>query len=131
MWNKTMYYSRPASGCCRPNHFRAKEGAAVNDSIPANIRKTEEEIVIEMALPSYEKTEIAVKIEEQELIVSTMPREDQTSYSRQEFKKSRLKRVFRIPDSVMKDSVEAKFENGILTLTLRKKSAEKTAINII
>lgn len=100
-------------------------------SIPANIQKSSESIRIQLALPGYEKSEINVKVEQSDLIVSTQPSTDSTKYARKEFGKQTLKRVFRLPSSVLQDQIEAKFEQGILNILLRKESKNQSQINIL
>ncbi|MEO6691077.1 MAG: Hsp20/alpha crystallin family protein [Saprospiraceae bacterium] len=99
--------------------------------IPANIQKNENEIIIHLSLAGYDKSEVSIKLENQDLIISTHIQEKMNTYLKQEFKKMNLKRVFRLPDSVVKDSIEAKFDNGVLKIILKKVSQEKTSINII
>jgi len=103
----------------------------MTESIPANIRKSQEEIFIELALPAYDKNEISVKLEAQTLTVTTEPKEEQMAYNRQEFRKMRLKRTFRIPENIQTENIGARFENGILTLTLGVKKPAQHEINIL
>lgn len=128
MWTKTMHRTHPRF-CNTMNQFKTEQ--YVENTIPTNIQKSKEEIVLQLALPAYDKSEISIKLENQELIIRTNPQEDLDQYNRQEFKKTKLKRVFRIPESVLMDEIQAKFENGILKLTLKKVQTEKTNINIL
>lgn len=131
MWNKTFCYNKPGYNRCYRPGFQFKSGGPMVESIPANIQKNAEEIILALSLPSYDKSEINVKLEDQELTVSTNPQGEPITYNHQEFKKAKLKRVFRVPSSVIQESIEAKFENGILTVILRKKPVEQTNINIL
>ena len=131
MWNKTSCYSRPGYNRFYRPDFQFKTGGQMVDSIPANIQKNSGEIILALSLPSYDKSEISVKLEDQELTVSTNPQGEPVSYTHQEFKKAKLKRVFRVPSSVIQESIEAKFENGILTIILRKKPVEQSNINTL
>ncbi|NOT37004.1 MAG: Hsp20/alpha crystallin family protein [Saprospiraceae bacterium] len=128
MWTKTMYQSKPNS-CRTPYNFRPE--VLISDTIPANIQKNAESFVIELSLPAYEKSEINVKIENNDLVVSTTVTEDKNNYKSKEFKKSNLKRVFRLPTSVNKDEIQASFTQGILTLTLKKLANNHAKINIL
>ncbi|MEP7196685.1 MAG: Hsp20/alpha crystallin family protein [Saprospiraceae bacterium] len=128
MWTNTMHRNRMRN--C--NSFRdCRTDQDINKSIPTNIQKSKEEIVLLMSLPAYDRSEIEIKLENNELIISTNPKEDSSKFNHQEFKKTTLRRVFRIPQSVIMDEIQAKFEAGILKVTLKKVQTEKTNINII
>ncbi len=129
MWTKTMYQQQKPN-FCRPNNFK---NVTIDSSlgIPANIKKTEDEIELILALPAFEKSEISIKIVDQDLVVTTTPKEDENSYIRQEFKKKSLKRVFRLPANMDKEQISAKHENGILTIQLKKTVTDQKNIQII
>ncbi len=118
-----------------PNNCRTSYNCNVNysemNSIPANIKKSTEEIIIQLSLAGYDRSEVNVKLEENDLVISTLPNQDPQKYVRKEFVKSNLKRVFRLPSTVLKDEIAAKFENGILTLTLKKENKSQSSINIL
>jgi HSP20 family protein len=45
---------------------------------------------------------------------------EDTNYSRREFNLTSFKRSFSLPESVNKDSISAKYENGLLHITIPK-----------
>ncbi|MCC6815047.1 MAG: Hsp20/alpha crystallin family protein [Saprospiraceae bacterium] len=128
MWTKTMYRNRPNT--CNYS-YHSVNTPRTSESIAANIQKNPESIIIDLALPGYERTEINVKIEEAELVISTQVSDEAVSYNRKEFQKANLKRVFKLPANINKEEIEAKLEQGILKITLNKIKNNKTQINIL
>jgi HSP20 family protein len=81
------------------------------------------EIVAE--IPGLEKEEVSVDVEENLLIISgqkskTISEDDKKTYIRKELKHSSFKRAFVLSDLFDKDNPSAKFENGLLTVTVKK-----------
>ena len=81
------------------------------------------EIVAE--IPGLAKEEVSVEIEENLLIISGQKTKDvkensNKTYIRRELKHSSFKRAFVLSDLFDKDDPEARFENGLLTVTVNK-----------
>ena len=66
MWTKTMHQNRPPSCRTFRDHSVENEFAI---GIPANIQKNENEIIIHLALAGYDKSEVSIKLENQDSIV--------------------------------------------------------------
>lgn len=99
----------------------------------ANIRETEASFVIELAAPSLQKSDFDIKIEQALLTVSANKIEGEAKqYKSQEFNFSSFKRSFRLGKNVDIERIEARYENGILSIELPKKeqAQEKTTRNI-
>jgi len=82
------------------------------------------EVVAE--IPGLDRDEVGVEIEENLLIISgqktkTVNDSDtKRTYIRKELKHSSFKRAFVLSDVFDKDTPSAKFENGLLTVTVKK-----------
>lgn len=81
------------------------------------------EIIAE--IPGLTKNEVSVEIEDNLLIISgqkVKSAEDEVgrTYIRKELKHSSFKRTFALSDLFDKESPEAKFENGLLTVKIKK-----------
>jgi len=106
-------------------------------SLPAsNIAETDREFNIEMALPGVDKKNIKITHENGFLTVSVEKPEDKESdenYTRQEFDYSGTSRTFKTSDKIDSGNIAAKYENGILRLTLPKKEeyANKPAQSVV
>jgi HSP20 family protein len=86
------------------------------------------EALIEAELPGMTKDEIKIKVNDDVLTISGEKRktsEDDKVYLKRELKRSSFSRSFRFSEDYDLKSVEAKFENGILTLSVKKKNYEE------
>ena len=102
----------------------------------ANVREDEKSYSLELALPGFSKEEITIKFEEDVLTVTAghQPKEDEKGpkYTWNEFGyKSKYERSFQLPETLDADNIGAKFENGILLITLPKKEAQPSAVKEI
>jgi len=99
---------------------------------PVNVNETEKSFEIEVAAPGLSRKDFNVTVDKGILTISSEKKEEKETkekdYTRQEFSYSSFSRSFALPDSVKEDDVNARYEDGILKLTLVKKSlqAEKT-----
>jgi HSP20 family protein len=86
------------------------------------------EALIEAEIPGMTKDEIKIKVNDDILTISGEKRktsEDGKIYLKRELKRSSFSRSFRFSDDYDLRSVDAKFENGILTLSVKKKNYEE------
>jgi len=99
------------------------------ESIPAiNVKETDKSFEIEMAVPGMEKKDINVEVEKNVLTISSEIKEEkkeaQDNYSRREFHFNSFKRSFNIPEEADVQKIEAKQENGVLSIKIQKKEAK-------
>ena len=97
-----------------------------NTSVPAvNIKDNEEDFELELAVPGVKKDDFTVEVDNDVLTISSeMKSENEDvkgNYTRKEFSYSSFKRAFTLPDTVDGSKIDAKYEDGILKLTLPKK----------
>lgn len=90
-----------------------------------NIHETEKMFLLDFKVPGFEKENFKITLENEILSVSAeFKKEENTvekNFSRREFVMSSFKRTFTIPEMVNPEAMEAKYENGILTIVLPKK----------
>ncbi len=90
-----------------------------------NIIEEKDKYILELAAPGLNKEDIDIKLEDKELIISSKAdkndEEIQENFVRIEYNYDVFKRVFTIPETVDTKSIDAKYKNGVLTLTLNKK----------
>ena len=101
-------------------------------NIPSvNIIESENNFSIELAAPGLSKEDFNVSIDKDELLISANKETNSSEtaedkkYTRREYSYASFTRRFRIPEIVEKDGIEAKYENGILYLTLNKTDEAK------
>ena len=90
----------------------------------ANIVEKGKEFKIDLSIPGMKKEEIHVKVEDDMLTITgehkEENREEKNNFTRKEFHYGSFKRSFRLPSEVKEDSIEAKFDNGLLMLKIPK-----------
>lgn len=96
-----------------------------------DFEKTEKEYTVLVDVPGLTKKEISINIEEGCMTISAerKPREKKegVEYLASERSYRRFERKFRLPEDVDFEKVDAKVENGVLTLNLGRTKAEKSA----
>ena len=97
-----------------------------NTAAPAvNIKDTEKSFELELAVPGVKKDDFTIEVDHDVLTISSeVTRENEESqeqYTRREFSYAAFKRAFTLPETVDSTKIDARYENGILTLTLPKK----------
>ena len=118
--------------------FISPEMTFRRESIPAvNVRETEKEFFLDMAIPGLKKEDIHIEVDEDMLSISAEMKEEKKdekdNYSRREFHFNSFKRSFNIPEDADGSSIEAKQENGVLNIRIPKKAVKpglKKVINI-
>lgn len=92
-------------------------------SLKADIFFEGDELVIEAELPGFNKDEIAVKFQDNQLTISAQRKEEKEekadNYIRRERNVSQVCRTF-VVENLNPDQVQATFENGLLRLTAPK-----------
>lgn len=100
-----------------------------NSSSPSiNILENEKEFIVEVAAPGMTKEDFTVKIDDDNNLVIAVEKkveseehDEDTCYLRREFSYSHFQRRMILPDTVDRDKIGAKAENGILTISIPKR----------
>jgi HSP20 family protein len=100
-----------------------------NDFVPVNIRETKEGYVLDVVAPGLEKSDFKVSLDKNVLTVSaerkTESRQEEEKTVRREFSFRSFSRSFRLDEGIDATAIRAKYENGILQLTLPKRDELK------
>lgn len=99
-------------------------------TLPAvNIKETNDQYVLELAIPGMKKSDFSIEVDNKVLSISTeVKTENQLNdehYTRREFGYSSFKRTFTLPDTVESEHVNANYTDGILLVTLPKREEAK------
>ena len=93
-----------------------------------DISETENEFEVSVALPGMKKEDINVDLENGRLSISGERKfeneENGKNFHRVESSFGSFNRSFQLPDTIDEDSIEAKYNNGVLNITIAK-SEEK------
>jgi len=96
-------------------------------SFKTDVKETDENYIIESELPGLSKEDINIEITDNYLTISAQNEEkfeeEKENYIRRERRTGSFQRVFQI-DNVKEDEINAKYENGILEVTLPKKEKQ-------
>ena len=91
-----------------------------------DVRETEDAIEAAIDLPGFKKDEIQVHLENGYLTVSAEKHADKQAgkgkYLRQERYSGTVSRTFYVGDTLKPDDVKAKYEDGVLVVSLSKKA---------
>jgi HSP20 family protein len=108
--------------------YGGKWGRELN--VPAvNITETDNEYSVTLAAPGLKKSDFNIDVEGNMLTISSEKEESKEEkdarYTRKEYNYSSFSRSFTLPEEVNKESIEAKYEEGVLKLSLPKKEEAK------
>ena len=104
-----------------------RRSAFANFTVPSvNVKENEGNFKVEMAAPGLEKADFKIDLNGNLLTISSEKKgenevRDNNSYTRKEFSYQSFSRSFTLPDIVDNEAISAKYENGILTVTIPKK----------
>lgn len=115
------------------NDFFGNEWLAkANGNSPAiNIRETENRYEVEVAAPGMTKEDFKIRIENDDQLVVTMDKnsenktEEEGRYLRREFYHSHFQQRLVLPENIDKEKIEARVENGVLTIDIPKRKEEE------
>ncbi|MEQ8623850.1 MAG: Hsp20/alpha crystallin family protein [Vicingaceae bacterium] len=102
-----------------------------NTTLPAvNIKEDKDGFEVEMSAPGFEKGDFKVELNNSLLTISSEKKiENETKagqqFTRREFSYQSFSRSFTIPQTVEGEKIKAKYENGILSVSIPKKEEAK------
>ncbi len=98
---------------------------------PVNVKETENEYVLEVVAPGFQKEDFKINLDNNTLTVSAEKKEEAENknekFIRKEYKQQSFKRSFTIDEHIDGETISAKYVNGVLTLNLAKKQEVKAA----
>lgn len=128
-------FSKPFDGLINElfSDFGNSFGKVIREDImavpPVNITESKDAWQIAVSVPGYDKKEINVKLDGTLLTISAEKPEEKMDETvktiRKEFSKKAFKRSFTVDENIEAGGINARYENGILYLTLPKKEAIK------
>lgn len=105
--------------------------SSTRTTVPSvNISENAENFEVEVAAPGMEKTDFNIRLDNNILTISSAKeRQEETkqdNYTRREFSYQSFQRSFELPKNVVDDEgINARYENGLLRLTIPKKEEAK------
>ena len=90
-----------------------------------NVIENDKDFRIEIAAPGLERKDFKVEVDKDILTISAEKeeerKEDKPNYKRREFSYSSFSRSLMLPENSIPDKIDAKYDNGILRLSLPKR----------
>lgn len=108
--------------------------AKANATAPAiNVIESDKDYKVEVAAPGMTKDDFNIHLSEDNELVITMEKKNETKeenkenkkYLRREFSYSKFQQSLVLPDDVEKDKIGAAVNNGVLTIDLPKRQPEE------
>jgi HSP20 family protein len=96
-----------------------------------DVREDADHFYVEAELPGFKKDDVDITLENQQLTISAERKEDRREEGPKgelllnERRYNRFLRSFTLPPTVDEQTVNAKLENGVLTVTLNKREESK------
>ncbi len=120
-------FFKPWNEWFQPNDFMAR-----TLSVPAvNVVEHKDEYLVTLAVPGMKREDFKVDIDGNLLTISSEKEETKEDkdekFSRKEYNYSSFCRSFTLPETIMRDKIDAKYEEGILKLILPKREEAKRA----
>lgn len=103
-----------------------------NTTLPAvNIKENTKAFFVEVAAPGFEKSDFKIELNNDVLTISserkiTNELQKEEQFSKQEFNYQSFTRSFTIPEFAEYDKISAKYEQGILAISIPKMEEAKT-----
>lgn len=113
------------------SHFDNMIAGSTHMQPSVNVKENDDDFQIELAVPGMSKEDFKVEVDHGVLHVGAAQSEekgdkdDNGKYTRREFNYSSFRRSFRLPTSVDSTQIGAKYEDGVLILSLPKKEEAK------
>ncbi|MGC1244170.1 MAG: Hsp20/alpha crystallin family protein [Chryseosolibacter sp.] len=113
----------PDAAAARMNNLRGYS------SLPkVNIKEDDSSFVVEVAAPGMSKSDFTIKLDHNVLTISAEKKEDKKEedgkFTRREFAYRTFERSFTMPETADGDNINARYENGVLYLSIPKKKEE-------
>ena len=110
---------------------------AHNVSVPVNLKETDKSYELELVAPGLKKEDFKINLHEATLTISFDHQEEQNKenkeegWLRREYQKTSFSRSFQIDDAIDADKISAKYDNGILQISLQKKETAQPVVRNI
>jgi HSP20 family protein len=108
-----------------PSRLVNEDFGTANATAPVNIRESEKAYLIEVIAPGMDKGDFKVSMDNNLLTISAEKKTDNNKEGerivRREFTCKSFARTFTLDETIQSDSIQAKYDNGVLLIELPKK----------
>jgi HSP20 family protein len=118
-----------------PSLFRDDFAPGYRHTAPVNIKQNDGGYDVEIVAPGFTKEDFKIKLENNLLTISAEQKAEEENNNqnqiRREYKYQSFKRSFTLDENIDTEKIEAKYENGVLTLNLYNKAKVKAPVKQI
>ena len=113
-----------------PEVDKALYGKHANNVMKTDVKETDTGYEVDIDLPGFKKDEITAELKDGYLTISAAKgldkdeKDKEGKYIRRERYAGNMSRSFYVGDGITEDDIKAKYENGILKLSIPKKEAK-------
>ena len=118
-----------------PSFDRAFYESNTRNMMKTDVKETDQGYELDIELPGYKKEDVRAQLKDGYLTVQAAKnmnndeKNEQGAYIRRERYAGTMSRSFYVGDDVTEEDIHAKFEDGILKLSVPKKEAKKVEEN--
>jgi len=114
-----------------PSRILNEEFSGLNQTVPVNVKETDNAYLLEIVAPGMDKKDFKVNIDNSILTISAEKKlenkDENHRHVRREFNYKSFTRSFTVDDTIQSDNIQARYENGVLFIELPKKEEVKIA----
>lgn len=117
-----------------PSLYHDDYATGFNHVAPINVKENEAGYEVEVIAPGFTKEDFKVNLDKNLLTISAEKKAEEVNnekHIRKEFKYQSFKRTFTLTEKIDTEKIEAKYENGVLTLNLFNKEEVKSPVKQI
>ncbi len=96
---------------------------------PANLIESKSDFRIDLSVPGFSREDFNVEMQDGALVISAEKQEEsetgEENYKRREFSYDTFTRSFVLPENVKEDQINAKYDNGMLSVVIPKKEVQQ------
>lgn len=120
-----LHFANLLEGFLNPDNYISEGRCSIN--VSSNILEHEDTYEIQLIAPGLSKEDFKLDIDKNLLTVSFEKKEENNTlkYLRKEFQTNSFKRSFNLGDKIDINNVQAKYQQGILSILLGKKVKEE------
>lgn len=114
---------------------RALYGHRAKDLMKTDVHEKDGNYIVDIDLPGFRKEDIDISLKDGNLTIETNKSldkdetDDKGSVIRQERYSGNMARSFYVGEDLKSDDIHARFENGVLTLTIPEKKEEESNVS--